>query len=230
LLKTSEEQLSTDDITNICRRLEDTKFSKKRDAKFERDGIKPKAPIDSTEDTVVRKTSTRRFRKKARVENKKYNVVVNLSSKPLNSAESSLLSKGFIFFPNPSRINVRELHEDLDQFARRLRKKNVHSKKETSEDLSTDESDIKEVTDIPRFVKKSNWISKPSKNTRLESVINLIKSDIKHNVDVHVPKTAKLTQAEIFCVKSSVGSESKFRRIDNWTVVFLLLVHMSFYP
>jgi hypothetical protein len=33
LLKTNEEQLSTDDITNICRRLEDTKFSKKRDAK-----------------------------------------------------------------------------------------------------------------------------------------------------------------------------------------------------
>jgi hypothetical protein len=125
LLKTNEEQLSTDDITNICRRLEDTKFSKKRDAKFERDGIKPKAPIDSTEDTVVRKTSTRRFRKKARVENKKYNVVVNLSSKPLNSAESSLLSKGLIFFPNPPRINVRELHEDLDQFARRLRKKNI---------------------------------------------------------------------------------------------------------
>jgi hypothetical protein len=39
-LKTSEEQLSTDEFTNICRRLdeiqklEDTKFSKKRDAKF----------------------------------------------------------------------------------------------------------------------------------------------------------------------------------------------------
>jgi hypothetical protein len=58
LLKTNEEKLSTDDITNICRRLEDTKFSKKRDAKFESDGIKPKAPIDSTEDTVVRKMST----------------------------------------------------------------------------------------------------------------------------------------------------------------------------
>jgi hypothetical protein len=39
LLKTSEEQPSTDDFTNICRRLgenqklEDTKFSKKRDAR-----------------------------------------------------------------------------------------------------------------------------------------------------------------------------------------------------
>ena len=64
LLKTSEEQLSTDDFTNISRRLdeiqklEDTKFSKKRDAKFKRDGIKPKTPIDSTEDTVTRKTRT----------------------------------------------------------------------------------------------------------------------------------------------------------------------------
>jgi hypothetical protein len=77
LLKTSEEQLWTDDFTNICRRLdeiqklEDTKFSKKRDAKLKRDGIKPKTPIDSTEDTVVRKTLTRRFRRKRkqRIEN-----------------------------------------------------------------------------------------------------------------------------------------------------------------
>jgi hypothetical protein len=44
--------------------------------------------------------------------------------------------------------------------------------------------------------RKSNWISKLSKNTRLESVIDLIKSDIKHNVDVHVPKTDNLTQTE----------------------------------
>jgi predicted nucleic acid-binding protein len=50
------------------------------------------------------------------------------------------------YFP---KINVRELDEDLDQFARRLRiKEYFHSKKETSEDLSTDESDIKEVIDI----------------------------------------------------------------------------------
>ena len=108
-----------------------------------------------------------------------------------------MLSKGLNFCPNPPKINVCELDEDLDQFARRLRiKEYFHSKKETSEELSTDESDIKDANDIPRFVKKSNWILKPSKNTRLESVIDLIRSDIKHNVDVHVPKTDNLTQAE----------------------------------
>ena len=102
---TSEEQLSTDDFTNISRRLdeikklEDTKFSKKRDAQFKRDGIKPKTPIDSTEDAVGRNTRTRRFRRKRKAENRKSNVVVNLSSKPLNSAESPLLSKGLIFVP-----------------------------------------------------------------------------------------------------------------------------------
>jgi hypothetical protein len=118
LLKTSEEQLSTDNFTNISRRLdeiqklEDTKFSKKRDVKFKRNGIKPKTPIDSTEDTVGRKTRTRRFRRKRKAENRKSNVVVNLSSKPLNSAESSLLSKGLNFCPNPPKINVRELDED----------------------------------------------------------------------------------------------------------------------
>jgi hypothetical protein len=100
-------------------------------------------------------------------------VVVNLSSKPLNSAESSLLSKSLHFCPNPPKINVRELDEDMDQFARRLRiKEYFHSKKETGENLSTDESDIKEVIDIPRFVKISNWTPKPSKNTRLESIID----------------------------------------------------------
>jgi hypothetical protein len=62
-----------------------------------------------------------------------------------------LLSKGLKFCPNPPKINIRELDEDLDQFARRLRiKEYFHSKKETSEDLSTDESNIKEVIDIPR--------------------------------------------------------------------------------
>jgi hypothetical protein len=68
----------------------------------------------------------------------------------------------------------------------------VRFNKETSEDLSTYKLDIKKVIDIPRFVKKSNWILKPSKNTRLESVIDLIRSDIKHNVDVHIPKTVTI--------------------------------------
>ena len=84
-----------------------------------------------------------------------------------------------VFFPYPPKINVRELDEDLDQFAQRLRiKEYVHSKKETSEDLSTDESDMKEVIDIPRFVKKiGNWIPKPSKYTSLESVIDPIRNN-----------------------------------------------------
>ena len=122
LFKTSEEQLSTNDFTNICGRLdeiqklEDIQFSKKRDAKFKRDGIKPTTPIDSTEDTLVRKTRTRRFRRKTKIENRKSNVVVNRSSKPLHSAVSSLLSKGLNFCPNPPTINVRELDEYLDQY------------------------------------------------------------------------------------------------------------------
>jgi hypothetical protein len=107
--------------TKKKRSTNDTKFSKKRDANLKRDGIKPKTPIDFTEDTVGRKTRTQHFRRKRKAENRKSNVVVNLSSKPLNSAESSLLSKGLNFCPNPPKINVRELDENLDQFARRLR-------------------------------------------------------------------------------------------------------------
>ena len=54
---------------------------------------------------------------------------------------------------------------------------------------------------IKIYVFKSNFtilhnVQVFSKNTRLESVINLIKSDTKHNVDVYVPKTDNLAQAE----------------------------------
>jgi hypothetical protein len=77
---------------------------------YPNDGIKPKTPIDSTKDTVVRKTRTQRFKRKTKAENRKSNVVVNLSSKPLNSAESSLLSKGLNFCPNPPKINVPFLY------------------------------------------------------------------------------------------------------------------------
>jgi hypothetical protein len=71
--------------------------------------------LKEASDTVVRTTRTRRFRRKTKPENRKYNVVVNLSSKPLNSAESSLLSRGLNICPNPPKINVRELDEDLDR-------------------------------------------------------------------------------------------------------------------
>jgi hypothetical protein len=56
-------------------KLEDTTFSKKLDAKFKRDGIQHKIPIDSTKDTLVRKTRTRRFSRKTKVDNRKYNLV-----------------------------------------------------------------------------------------------------------------------------------------------------------
>ena len=39
-------------------------------------------------------------------------MVVNHSSKPLNSAESALLSKGLHFCRNAPKINVRELDEE----------------------------------------------------------------------------------------------------------------------
>ena len=72
-----------------------------------------------------------------------------------------------MFCPNPPKINVRELDEYLDQYI------NLHDGLELKNIfISTDESDIKEVIDIPRFVKISNWTPKPSKNTRLESIID----------------------------------------------------------
>ena len=54
--------------------------------------------------------------------------VINLSNVQLSQAEIKLLSRGLTFVPTPQRINWSEIQADIDDFARRLRLKELFDK------------------------------------------------------------------------------------------------------
>jgi hypothetical protein len=53
-------------------------------------------------------------------------------------------------------------------------------------DESSDSEDDNEIP-FPRFKKKSSWIPKPSKNTALESFIDLVKNDVQTATSTNIP-------------------------------------------
>ena len=94
--------------------------------------------------------------------------VVNLSSHQLRENETSLLLRGLNFCPAPGPINETKLSEELDNFARNLRiKEHFGSKEVEGDDEVSSDNDSEDACDN-RFVKKSEWVPKPSKNVILE--------------------------------------------------------------
>jgi hypothetical protein len=63
-------------------------------------------------------------------------------------------------------------------------------------DGSSDSEDDNEIP-LPRFQKKSSWIPKPSKNTTLESFIDLIKNDVQTAASTNIPTHNNLTHPRI---------------------------------
>jgi hypothetical protein len=59
----------------------------------------------------------------------------------------------------------------------------------------SDSEDDNEIP-LPRFKKKSSWIPKPSKNTTLESFIDLVKHDVQTATSTNIPTHYNLTPAE----------------------------------
>ena len=120
-----------------------------------------------------------------------------LSSKDLKPDEICILSKGLKFCPTPNKINEEQLSADLDKFARSLRIKEYLLAKERDfpVDGSSDSEDDNGVP-LPRFKKKSSWNPKPSKNTTLESFIDLVKMDVQTAASTNIPTHNNLTPAE----------------------------------
>ena len=189
LLNQCRESLTIEEFTVINSRLQDItslqskKLDEKQESKFKRDGVNkistPNVPSNNT-----KRKRRRRFKRRKATKTDTTNIVVNLSSKELTDSEISLLSKGLNFCPAPAKPNEQKLSEDLDQFARRLRIKEYFDSKDkesndTTENSNSDNTE-EEAPVIPKFRKKSDWIPKPSKNKTLESVIHLIKSDVKN--------------------------------------------------
>ena len=122
--------------------------------------------------------------------------VVNVSSHQLTENEASLLSMGLNFCPVPGPINEIKLFEELDNFARSLRIKEHFGSKEVEvgDEISSD-SDPEDACDNI-FVKKREWIPKPSKNVTLESLIDSVKSDILRTAKVNTDTIDNLTPEE----------------------------------
>ena len=127
---------------------------------------------------ITKNKRTRRFKRKNRAHDEASNTVVNLSSQPLSDAEFFLLSSRLNFCPTPGPVNETKLSEDLDNFARSLRIKEHFGSKQEDIESDLSDTDIQEEDTRPRFIKKSTWVPKPSKNTTLESFIDNVKSDI----------------------------------------------------
>ena len=88
------------------------------------------------------------------------------------------------------------MSEELDNFAGSLRIKEHFGSKEVERgnEVSSD-SDSEDACNY-RFVKKSEWVPKPSKNVTLESFIENVKSDILHTAKVNTDTFDNLTPVE----------------------------------
>ena len=191
------------DTNNINERLQDIykiqslKLRKKQRQKVFRYGINPNAHIPS-ESSVTSGETTRRKRRFSRHEeiNRDQNdIIVNLSSKDLTPGEIRILSKELIFCPTPNKFNEELLSADLDTFPRSRRIKEYFLAKER--DFPVDgSSDSEDDNEIPRLRKKGSWNPKPSKNTTLESFIDLVKNDVQTAASTNIPNHNNLTPAE----------------------------------
>jgi hypothetical protein len=122
-----------------------------------------------------------------------------LSSKDLKPDEIRILSKGLNFCPTPSKFNEGQLSADLDKFTRSLRIKEYFLAKERDfpVDGSSDSEYDNEIA-LTRYKNKtkSSWHPKPSKNTTIESFIDLVTNDIQTAASTNIPTHNNLTPAE----------------------------------
>jgi hypothetical protein len=198
--------LTFSDTNNINERLQDIykiqslKLREKQHKKLFSDGIKPNKNIPS-KSSVTSGETTRRKRRYSRhkeINRDQNDPVVNLSSKDLKANEIRILSKGLNFCLTPNKFNKEQLSADLDKFARSLRIKEYFLSKERDfpVDGSFDSEDDNE-TPFSRYKKKSSWIPKPSKNTSLESFIDLVTNDVQTAASTNIPTHNNLTHPRI---------------------------------
>ena len=153
----------------------------------------------------------RRFSRHKEINRDQNDIVVHLSSTDLKPDEICILSKGLNFCPTPNKINEEQLSADHDKFARSLRIKEYFLAKER--DFPVDGSSDSEVDNgipLPRFKKKGSWNPKPSKNTPLESFIELVKMGVQTaastNIPTHRDSSRKCMLYEIIQLGLSSGS------------------------
>ena len=127
--------------------------------------------------------------------------IINLSNKKLTDAEISLLNKGLKFTPTPKLGNTQELHEDSNEFNRKLRLAEFFD--------GTEDQDISLVRN------KSNFIPPSKRNDALDEFINTvekipktpIQSNVKNNLTMQEQEALKIlrTNSEIIIKEADKG-------------------------
>ena len=99
-------------------------------------------------------------------------VVVNLSSRVLTPAKTSLLSKGLSFCPSPREIDISASRKDFSDYVRPLHLK----------EYSCGDGDVEgDFSEIPAFRKKSSWCPDRDKDLVLETYESIFERKIFSN-------------------------------------------------
>ena len=118
-----------------------------------------------------------------------------------------MLSRDLNFCPVPGPINATKLSEELDNFATSLRiKEHFGSKEVEGGDEVSSDSDSEDAYDN-RFVKKNEYVPKPSKNVTLESFADNVKLDILRTAKVNTDTFDNITHGERTVLQSLIFSE-----------------------
>ena len=114
-------------------------------------------------------------------------IIVNLSSHELTSAERSLLKKGLKFVPTPDQINRTELAVDTKRYGRRMRLKEFFAESETAATSNK--------------YKKSRFTPPHGRDRTLDTYLITLENTVKfgHNMQ-YAPEI--IFRTENFCVFS----------------------------
>ena len=130
--------------------------------------------------------------------------IINLSNKKLTDAEISLLNKGLKFTPTPKLGNTQELHEDSNEFNRKLKLAEFFD--------GTEDQDISLVRN------KSNFIPPSKRNDALDEFINTVEKFPKTPIQSNVKNIVRALRdkkkvpcdlcADLWCPVSKPSMES----------------------
>ena len=96
--------------------------------------------------------------------------MVNILEIKVSPEETSLLSRGLNFAPQPPRVNKFQLKKDLEAFGRRLRLREFFYNSDSSDDEDYNQEQ-------QRFKEKSTWNPLKNRDPSLETYLKAVEKD-----------------------------------------------------
>ena len=148
--------LLLDEINNCIRQLKSTFDNQQKELRA------------SLNNDTKRKNRRSRSKRNKTSSQQPEDTVINLSNVQLSEAEIKLLSRGLTFVPTPQGINWSEIQADIDDFARRLRRKEFFDK---------DGNTATDASSHP-FRCKGSWTPPCGREPALDTFITAVQQDL----------------------------------------------------